>query len=427
MNELDEVLSSYVTRGYDSTVRGITFSKFFCKGLIYMFIVGIDIAKFTHVASIMDKSGNLIGKTFKFSNSSDGFNKLLENLNNCSTSPADFEIGMESTGHYWLSLYTHLFELGYNVHVINPVQSDALRGLFIRQSKNDFKDSFIIAEVIRIGRYSESVLADNDLFALRDLTRQRFFLVDMISDLKRKVISLLDRVFPEYSSLFTDTFGATSLKLLETYTTPEEILSVPTEDLFNFLSTASKGRFKFDKAEQIQALAKNTFGTLLGVDSCAFMLKQFVEQIQFLENQMKDLEVEISKRLASFNSPIQTITGIGEILGAVIISEIGNINRFDSPDKLAAFAGIDPTVKQSGEFEGSKNKMSKRGSPYLRRAIWLASSVAIIYDPAIKAFYDKKRSQGKHHYTALGAVCKKMCNIIFAVLKSNKPYVPTIS
>lgn len=389
-----------------------------------MFIVGIDIAKYTHVASIIDHQGNLIGKTFKFSNTVEGFNRFLDNLNSCSDVPSDFEIGMESTGQYWLSLYTHLMELGYTVHVINPVQSDALRGLFIRQSKNDFKDSFIIAEVIRIGRYSESVLSDKDLFALRDLTRQRFYLVDMISDLKRKVITILDRVFPEYASLFTDTFGVTSLKLLESYTTPEEILAVSTEDLHKVLSKASKGHFKFEKAEHIQNVAKNTFGTLLGADSCAFMLKQFVEQIQFLEKQMKELEFEISKRLKLFDTPIQSITGIGDILGAVIISEIGDINRFESPDKLAAFAGIDPTVKQSGEFEGTKNKMSKRGSPYLRRAIWLASTVAVIYDPALKTFYERKRNQGKHHYTAIGAVCKKMCNIIFAVLKSNLPYIP---
>lgn len=261
-------------------------------------------------------------------------------------------------------------------------------------------------------------------YALRDLTRQRFYLVDMISDLKRKVITLLDRVFPEYATLFTDTFGATSLKLLEIYTTPEEILAVSTEDLYKVLSESSKGRFKYDKAEYIQKVAKNTFGTLLGADSCAFMLKQFVEQIQFLENQLKELESEIASRLESFDTPIQTITGIGSTLGAVIISEIGDISRFETPDKLAAFAGIDPTVKQSGEFEGTRNKMSKRGSPYLRRAIWLAATVAVNFDPALRKYYEKKRLQGKHHYTAIGAVCRKLVNIIFAVLTTHKPYVP---
>lgn len=323
-----------------------------------------------------------------------------------------------------LNLYTHLVDIGATVHVINPIQSDALRGLYIRQTKNDAVDSLIIADVIRIGRYSESTIAQPDLLALRDLTRQRFYLVDMISDLKRKVLALLDRVFPEYPTLFSDTFGATSLELLSSYTTPEEILAVDTDKLCEVLSKASRGRFKQDKANEIKHTAKNSFGALLCTDSLSFMLKQFVEQIQFLEGQLSELDLLISERLSQLNSLITTITGIGDTLGAAILSEIGDIDRFETPDKLAAFAGIDPTVKQSGQFYGTQNRMSKRGSPYLRRAIWLASTSAIIHDPAIKAFYDRKKAQGKHHYVCVGYICRKMVNIIFSVLKTNQPYQP---
>lgn len=332
--------------------------------------------------------------------------------------------GMEATGHYWLNLYTHLLDLGAVVHVINPVQSDALRGLYIRQTKNDQVDSVIIADVIRIGRYSESNIAQPELLALRDLSRQRFYLVDMISDLKRKVLTLLDRLFPEYPTLFSDTFGVASLQLLSTYTTPEDILALDTDKLCEILSKASRGRFNQEKALEIKQTAQNSFGALLCTDSLSFMLKQFVEQIRFLEGQLDDLDAMISERLAKLNSLITSITGIGDTLGAAILSEIGDINRFETPEKLAAFAGIDPAVKQSGQFTGTQVRMSKRGSPYLRRAIWLAASGAIHHDPALKAFYERKKAQGKHHYTCIGYICRKLINIIFAVLKNNQPYQP---
>lgn len=387
-----------------------------------MFIVGIDIAKHTHVASILNSKGQLQGKSFKFSNTTEGFERLITNVKAVCQDISQVRFGMEATGHYWLNLYTHLADIGAAAHVINPIQSDALRGLYIRQTKNDAVDSVIIADVIRFGRYSESAIAQPDLLALRDLTRQRFYLVDMISDLKRKVLALLDRVFPEYPALFSDTFGATSLELLASYTTPEEILAVDTDKLCEFLSKTSRGRFKQDKAHEIKQMAKNSFGALLCTDSLSFMLKQFVEQIQFLECQLGELDSVIAERLIAFDSPITTITGIGNTLGAAILSEIGDINRFETPDKLAAFAGIDPTIKQSGQFTGNQNKMSKRGSPYLRRAIWLAATSAILHDPAIKAFYDRKKAQGKHHYTCVGYICRKMINIIFSVLKTNQPY-----
>lgn len=389
-----------------------------------MFIVGIDIAKHTHQASVMNPDGSLIGKSIKISNTSSGFEAFIAKLKDIDPDLSHFEFGMESTGHYWLNLYTHLSDLGCTVHVINPVQSDALRGLYIRQTKNDIKDSAIIADVIRIGRYCETTVSDDKMLALRDLTRQRFYLVDMISDLKRKSLTLIDRIFPEYPKLFSDTFGSTSLELLANCNTPEDIIAIDTDKLVEMLSTASKGRFKREKAEKIKAAAQNSFGALLCTDSTSFMLKQFVEQIKFLENQLDELNEMISERLAEFNSPITSITGIGDVLGASILSEIGDISRFESADKLAAFAGIDPTVSQSGNFLGTKNKMSKRGSPYLRRAIWLAATAAILHDPAIKAFYDRKKAQGKHHYVCVGYICRKLVNIIFSVLKSGQPYQP---
>lgn len=385
--------------------------------------VGIDIAKRSHEACVIDQNGSFLVKPFKFANSTVGFDKLLATLQTVFSDLSAFRFGMEATGHYWLNLYCKLIEQGLCVHVINPVQSDALRGLYIRKVKNDSKDSFIIAELIRFGRYSETTLSDPDIIALRELTRQRFYLVDCISDAKRKIISLVDKIFPEYETLFSDMFGSTSLALLENYTTPEAISEVPTDTLSDFLRQASKGRFGADKAEQIQNIARNSFGSFLFADSSAFAIRQFLEQVKLLESQVRELEEYIAETLEKFNSQLTSIKGIGTTLAAVFVAEIGDINRFSSPDKLAAFAGIDPTVKQSGEFTGTHNHMSKRGSPYLRRALYLAAVACNLHNPALHAVYEKKRAQGKHHNIALSAVSRKLVNIIYAVMKSGKPYV----
>ena len=167
-----------------------------------MLFVGIDIAKRGHEAAVINQDGTFAVKPFKFQNNTAGFNKLMETVLSVSPSIADFEFGMEATGHYWLNLYCKLTEAGATVHVVNPVQSDALRGLYIRKSKTDSKDSLIIADLIRIGRYSETTLSDPNLIALRELTRQRFYLVDCASDAKRKVISLVDKVFPGVRTTF---------------------------------------------------------------------------------------------------------------------------------------------------------------------------------------------------------------------------------
>lgn len=161
-----------------------------------MYIVGIDIAKKTHVGGITDDKGNHIGKSFKIDNSVEGFENLLKKLAEINADISKFVFGMEATGHYWLNLYTWLCDRNFMVHVINPIQSDALRKLEIRQTKTDSIDSYLIADCIRLGKYCDTNLADDDMLALRDLTRQRFYLVDMTSDIKKKVIAMMGRHFP---------------------------------------------------------------------------------------------------------------------------------------------------------------------------------------------------------------------------------------
>ena len=233
---------------------------------------------------------------------------------------------------------------------------------------------------------------------------------------------MLDQVFPEYEKLFSDTFGVTSKEVLSNYPTPEDMLAVSTRKLSNLLQKASHGRFGREKAQQLQAVAAGSFGVGFAKDAFAFQIRQLIEQIDFLEGQIRELDAQIAVLLKQTGSYITTIPGIGDTLGAIIISEIGDIHRFDAPGKLVAFAGLDVKVSQSGEFTGSRQKISKRGSPYLRRAIWMAASRAVFCDPVLSAYYQSLRTRGKHHLTAIGAVARKMCNIIFAILTQERPY-----
>ena len=229
-----------------------------------MLFVGIDIAKRNHEASVIAQDGHVVRKAMRFANSQAGYNKFMDMVRSLSE-PVVF--GMEATGHYWLTLYTHLRNDGFTVHVINPTQSDALRGMYIRKTKTDSVDSVIIADVIRFGRYCETSVDPGDLQAMRELCRQRFYIIDMASDLKRKVIALLDQVFPEYEKLFSDTFGLSSMELLSQYTTPEEMLSVSSQQLAEVLEKASRGRLGAEKAVEIQDAAKNSFGIVMASSS----------------------------------------------------------------------------------------------------------------------------------------------------------------
>ncbi len=390
-----------------------------------MFFVGIDIGKNNHVASMMDQTGKVVFKAFSFPNTSDGGNALFSKLTSYSSNTDDFEIGMEATGHYWLSVYPFLFEKKPLLHVINPIQTDGWRrGVEIRKRKNDIIDSVLIADLIRYGQFVETRLADEDLFSLRPLTRFRTYLVESISGLKRKVVCVLDQVFPEYQSIFSDIFGRISKEILLQFSSPIDFEAVSSQTLAELLAKLSRKQVSPAKAAQLKAAASGSFGVTFAKSSFTFQLKALIEQIAFIEKQVKETETEIAGVMKKLESPITTITGIGNITGAAIISEIGGIPKFDSPRKLVAFAGLDATATQSGEFEAAHNIMSKRGSPYLQKAIFQAVLAAAFKDPVLSAYYQKKRAEGKHHLTCIGAVARKMCNIIYAVVKNNQPYVP---
>ncbi len=392
-----------------------------------MFFIGIDVAKRSNQAAVTDISGNVIVKPFNFKNSSDGFTKFLSIVESNAIEKNDCTIGLESTGHYWYPLYFFLIENGFDVKVFNPIQTAAFREITIRKVKNDNLDSLLIADFTRFGRYSETYIPDENMLALKNLTRFRLSISDICGSLKKKVIAILDQVFPEYTGVFSDVFGKTSKQLLEQFSTPDEFMDISTTKLTNLLLKVSRGRNGREKAELIKTAAQSSIGISYALDAFSFELKQLLAQIEFMENQLSDVDAEMEKLLSqSEYAVITTISGIGPMLGSVIVSEIGDINRFENSSKLVAYAGLDASVKQSGEFNSSKNKISKRGSPYLRRALWMAAFMSLQCDPALYDYYSKLRARGKTHRCATTAVARKLCIIVWAIMKSKKPYSPVL-
>ena len=388
-----------------------------------MYIIGIDIGKNHHEASIVSPEGKQIGRSLRFATTHKGADSLMRFIfKNIGNSPCVF--GMEATGHYWYPIYSFLKAKGYTIYVINPIQSDSLRKMYIRQTKNDSIDSFLIAEVIRFGQFGTTSMADENILAMRQLCRYRDSVISSRTEIKLRIGTIMEQIFPEYEKQFSSLWVSTSMGILEKYLTPENIENTPIDELFEIIKDKSHNRLTRAKAISIKEAAADTFGIKIAQDAFSFQLKQLIDRMNFLDKQIEALDIEIMKYYEQFDCYLHTIPGIGIIGAATILAEIGDISRFKNSSALVAFAGIDPTVRQSGEFNSTHNHMSKRGSPYLRHAIFLAATTCSFHNSPLNAYYKKKRDQGKHHLTATGAVARKLTTIIYAVLRDSKPYEP---
>ena len=388
-----------------------------------MYIVGIDIGKNHHEASIVSPEGKQIGRSLRFATTHKGADSLMSFIfKNIGNSPCVF--GMEATGHYWYPIYSFIKAKGYTIYVINPIQSDSLRKMYIRQTKNDSIDSFLIAEVIRFGQFVTTSMADENILAMRQLCRYRDSVISSRTEIKLRIGTIMEQIFPEYEKQFSSLWVSTSMGILEKYLTPENIENAPIDELFEIIKDKSHNRLTRAKAISIKEAAADTFGIKIAQDAFSFQLKQLIDRMNFLDKQIEALDCQILEYYEKFDCYLHTIPGIGMIAAATILAEIGDINRFKSSSALVAFAGIDPTVRQSGEFSSTHNHMSKRGSPYLRHAIFLAATTCSFHNSPLNAYYKKKREQGKHHLTATGAVARKLTTVIYAVLRDGKPYEP---
>lgn len=402
-----------------------------------MFFAGVDIAKKQHEVCVLNADGEQV-LSMPVTNSVAGTERLVQAIHNrISPDPGLVTFCMEATGHYWLALYSFLTQRGYTVHVVNPIQSDAARDLYIRKSKTDRKDAYILADLMRMNKTQPTSMASEPVLRLQTLSRTRFAFVDQVSSLKQRVLGILDRIFPEYPQCFSDVFIKTSRELLKTFSTPEELAEVDLSELAEFLAEHSRGRLGAERARQVQSYAQSTFGISIAVDAFALELKLLLDQIEFIENQISAIEQAIDEamaELAAVNQPqalpkgvyhvIETIPGIGRVLAAAIIGETGEIDRFASARKYVAFAGLDATVRESGQFAGTRNRMSKRGSPHLRRAIWLAAINARRFNPELRAYYEAKRAEGKHVGVSTGAVARRLAHLIHALWRDQRVFDP---
>ncbi|MFH1295006.1 MAG: IS110 family transposase [bacterium] len=394
--------------------------------MINKLIVGIDIGKRTHVATIIDEKGTMVTRPFSFANTTAGGEVLVSRITAVNTDASIVVFGLEATGHYWLALYSFLVGKGYPVSVINPYQSDAFRKVHLSTTKTDKEDSFLIADLMRFGSFQETKMASEQMVSLRNLSRFRVTMSQQITDTKRRIVTIMDQIFPEFETLFSDSFGKTAKVFLEDYPTPESFETVTTRKLTNLIAKLSKGHFKKEKAEEIKQKATISFGIDFALDSFKLELSLLLKQLDFLTVQIAVVEREIGQIMEAIPTTLMTLPGIDIILAAAILSEIGDIKRFKTSAHLVSFAGINPTIHQSGQFTGNKNHMSKKGSPYLRLALWKASITSVRFNPVLKAYYEQKIKEGKNHMTVIGAVARKLTGIIFAMMRDNKKFTENV-
>ena len=382
-----------------------------------MIYVGIDIAKLNHYASAIDSDGVVLIEPFEFLNDNAGFYTLLSKLNSFELD--DIIIGLESTAHYGNNLVSFLVTKGLHVCVINPIQTATLRKNNIRKTKTDKVDTLVIAKAVALMDHPRFVtLYDIALMQLKNLGRFRMKLVKQRSRTKIQLTAYLDQVFPELQYFFkSGIHQKTVYAILKEAPSATRIASMHLTHLKNLLVSNSHGHFKKETALELRVLAQKSVGT--ADRSLSIQITQSIAQIELLDSQLDAVESEMKDIVTSLDSVIMTIPGIGPINGGMIIGEIGDINRFSKPRKLLAFAGLDPSVYQSGNFIAKKTKMSKRGSSALRYALMNAAHNIVKYNQTFKKYYDSKRAEGRGHYNALGHCAGKLVRIIYKMLKDD--------
>lgn len=379
-----------------------------------MIYVGIDIAKLNHFASAISSEGEILIDPFKFTNDYDGFYLLLSKL-----APLDQNsiiIGLESTAHYGDNLVRFLISKDFNVCVLNPIKTSVMRKNNIRKTKTDKVDTFIIAKTLMMQDSLRFItLKDLDYIELKELGRFRQKTVKQRTRLKIQLTSYLDQVFPELQYFFKSGVHQNSVyAVLKEAPTPNAIASMHMTHLAHILTSASHGHFNKDTARELRVLAQKSVG--VNDSSLSIQITQTIAQIELLDRQLFHTELEMANLVTCLHSVIMTIPGIGATNGGMILGEVGDIHRFSSPGKLLAFAGLDPSVYQSGNYQAKKTRMSKRGSRVLRYALMNAAHNVVKNNATFKAYYDAKRAEGRTHYNALGHCAGKLVRVIWKML-----------
>ena len=386
-----------------------------------MIYVGIDVAKDKHDCFAMNSDGEILIEKLTITNNLDGFETLYNSLMNFSNSLNNIKVGLEATGHYSNNILNFLTEKGFNIYLINPLQTNLyVKGQSLRKTKTDKLDAHVIATMLVSDNLKPYITVSYHISELKSLTRHRFRLVKENSKFKTSLVRLVDIVFPELPKIVSSVAQKSCLALLYELPSAKDIAECNLTHLTHLLSDNSNKKFDREKALQIRDLARKSIG--LNSNSVSFELKQTISIIQFIQEQLDDVEKRIKEILKEIKSPILTIPGISFKTAGSILAEIGDISRFDSPAKLLAFAGLDPSMYQSGKFFSTHSVMVKRGSKYLRFALMTAARMVCLNDATFNEFKDKKMAEGKHYMVTMGHVAKKLVRVIYYLLKTNNVY-----
>jgi len=387
-----------------------------------MICVGIDVAKDKHDCCILNSEGEVLADVFTIPNSAEGFNTLLQTIRHCACQADKIKVGLEATGHYSYNILGFLLDHGLATYVINPLHTNLYRkSLSLRKTKTDRIDARTIATMLMsdvdLKSYTDISYHNEEL---KSLTRYRFDKVCERAKLKSSVSRLVCILFPELEKLVSSLHTTSVYTLLSEFPGAHLIAGAHLTHLKTVLSDASRGRYGREKAVEIREAAKNSIGSKMPAKSLE--LKHTIRLIRELDAEIAEIEAEIESIMDEIHSPITTIPGIGTRMGAMILAEIGDFSRFDSADKILAYAGMSPSTYQSGQLTSSYSHMEKRGSRYLRYALFNATRYVCNWDPTFAAYLAKKRAEGKHYYVAISHAAKKLLRLIYAMEKSRLPY-----
>ena len=384
--------------------------------------VGIDVSKDKHDCFIVSSDGEVLADVFTIPNTLDGFTCLLQRIRECTTPQDKIKVGLEATGHYSYNLLGFLLDNGLATYVLNPLRTNLYRkSLSLRKTKTDRVDARTIAFMLLsdagLKPYTDTAYHNEEL---KSLTRYRFDKVKQRAKLKRSISRLVCILFPELEKLVPTLHIASAYALLEEFPGAKQIASAHLTRLKALLESASKGHYKRDMALEIRDAARNSIGSRMPAKSLE--LQHTIRLIRELDVEIAEIEEQIQSIMDELHSPITTIPGLGFRMAAMILAEVGDFTRFDSPDKLLAYAGMSPSTYQSGQLKNCYPHMEKRGSRYLRYALYNATKYVCHWDPTFAAYLAKKRNEGKHYNIALSHAAKKLVRLIFAMEKSRAAY-----
>ena len=388
-----------------------------------MIYIGIDVAKDKHDCFITNSDSEVLFKAFTIFNNLDGFNDLYQKIESVMDDVTKVKVGLEATGHYSYNLLGYLIDKGLPTYVINPLHTNLYRkSLSLRQTKTDKVDARTITSMlmsdVNLKSYSETSYHNEEL---KSLTRYRFDKVKERAKLKSSVSRLVCILFPELEKLVSTLHMASVYAMLYEFPGAKHMAVAHLTRLTNLLSESSKGRYGKETAIAFRNAARNSIGSNMPAKSLE--LKHTIRLIQELSSEIDEIENEIKSIMDEINSPILSIPGINYRMGAMIIAEIGDFNRFDSPDKILAYAGFSPSTYQSGQLDGAYSHMEKRGSRYLRYALYNSAKYVCIWDPTFAEYLAKKRAEGKHYNVAISHAVKKLVRVIYRLEKTNQQYI----